>query len=188
MGKCSAGNFENYIIRNAISRCSFVWNHQSFVLNNWKKKYSVNSLVSGHRLKNWKKKCPLLELSAYENYFYRRTTTKNRVDVRLRESLLAGFHYVLLGSKKGKISGRQMEIGQNQSPLLLCCFVKDLLQIKDKFIAKSQLLYMGCPLTREHKQKKNPIFLFKSVLRPLARECPLTGICKYKEFALTDLS
>ena len=27
----------------------------------------------------------------------------------------------------------------------------------------SQLLYMGCPLTRERKQKKNPIFIFKSV-------------------------
>ena len=26
-----------------------------------------------------------------------------------------------------------------------------------------QLLYIGCPLTREHKQKKNPIFIFKSV-------------------------
>ena len=30
-------------------------------------------------------------------------------------------------------------------------------------MAKSQLLYMGCPLTRERKQKKNPIFIFKSV-------------------------
>ena len=50
-----------------------------------------------------------------------------------------------------------------------------LLQIKDKFhcqepiimhgnfIAKSQLFYMGCLLKREYKQKKNPIFTFKSV-------------------------
>ena len=30
-------------------------------------------------------------------------------------------------------------------------------RLKTNFIAKSQLLYMGCPLTREHKQKKNPI-------------------------------
>ena len=30
-------------------------------------------------------------------------------------------------------------------------------------MAESQSLYIGCPLTREHKQKKNPIFLFKSV-------------------------
>ena len=30
-------------------------------------------------------------------------------------------------------------------------------------MAKSQLLYMGCPLTREREQKKNPIFIFKSV-------------------------
>ena len=43
-----------------------------------------------------------------------------------------------------------------------CIFV-DLLQINVNFIAKSQLLYMGCPLTRERKQKKNPIFIFKNV-------------------------
>ena len=30
-------------------------------------------------------------------------------------------------------------------------------------MAKSQLLYIGCPLTRERKQKKTPIFIFKSV-------------------------
>ena len=36
-------------------------------------------------------------------------------------------------------------------------------KLKTNFIAKSQLLYMGCPLTRAHKQKKNPIFIFKSV-------------------------
>ena len=35
--------------------------------------------------------------------------------------------------------------------------------MKANFIAKSQLLYMGCPLTREHKQKENPIFNFKCV-------------------------
>ena len=34
---------------------------------------------------------------------------------------------------------------------------------KTNFIAKSLSLYMGCPLTRERKQKKNPIFIFKSV-------------------------
>ena len=36
-------------------------------------------------------------------------------------------------------------------------------KLKTNFIAKSQLLYMGCPLTRERKQRKNPIFIFKSV-------------------------
>ena len=35
--------------------------------------------------------------------------------------------------------------------------------LKTNVIAKSQLLYMGCPLTRERKQKKNPIFIFKGV-------------------------
>ena len=43
-------------------------------------------------------------------------------------------------------------------------------KLKTNFISKSQLLYMGCPLTRERKQKKNP----------LTRESPLTGICKYR--------
>ena len=80
---------------------------------------------------------------------------KNRVDVRLRESLLAGFHYVLLGSKKEKISRGQMEIGQNQSPLPFCflsktnVFLLIYCKLKTNFIAKCQLLYMGCPLTRE---------------------------------------
>ena len=32
------------------------------------------------------KKCPLVELSAYENYSHKRTPEKNRVDGRLRES------------------------------------------------------------------------------------------------------
>ena len=36
-------------------------------------------------------------------------------------------------------------------------------KLKTNFIAKSQLLYMGCPLTKERKQKKNPIFIFKTV-------------------------
>ena len=36
-------------------------------------------------------------------------------------------------------------------------------KLKTNFIAKSQLSYMGCPLTRERK-----------------RECPLTGMCKYR--------
>ena len=30
-------------------------------------------------------------------------------------------------------------------------------------MAKNHLLYMGCLLTREPKQKKNPISIFKSV-------------------------
>ena len=37
-------------------------------------------------------------------------------------------------------------------------------KLKTNFIAKSQLLYMGCPLMRERKQKKtDPIYIFKSV-------------------------
>ena len=48
--------------------------------------------------------------------------------------------------------------------LLICC------KLKTNFIGLSQLLYMGCPLTRERKQKKNPIFIFKSESVRL-REC-----------------
>ena len=36
-------------------------------------------------------------------------------------------------------------------------------KLKTNFIVKSQLLYLGRPLKRECKQKKNPIFIFKSV-------------------------
>ena len=55
-----------------------------------------------------RKKCLLLALSAYENYFFKQTPKKNRVDVRFGESSLASF--VLLGSKKGQISRGQIEI------------------------------------------------------------------------------
>ena len=36
-------------------------------------------------------------------------------------------------------------------------------KLKTNSITKNQLLYMGCSFMREHKQKKNPIFIFKSV-------------------------
>ena len=45
-------------------------------------------------------------------------------------------------------------------------------KLKSNFIAKGQLLYMGCPLTRERKQKKNPILISKGVrvrLREIVR-------------------
>ena len=54
-------------------------------------------------------------------------------------------------------------------------------RLKTNFIAKSKLLYLGCPLTRERKQKKNPIFIFKTVRVRLResvrlRECVNTEI------------
>ena len=63
----------------------------------------------------------------------------------------------------------QIEICKKRSPLF-CCSVKghifvDLLQIKDKFHCQESITYMVCPLTRERKQKKNPIFIFKIRLR-----------------------
>ena len=54
-------------------------------------------------------------------------------------------------------------------------------KLKTNFIAKSQLLYMGCPLTRERKQKKNPIFFSKSV-RVRSRESFRLRECVNTEF------
>ena len=48
-------------------------------------------------------------------------------------------------------------------------------------MAKSQLLYIGCPLTRDRKQKKNPIFIFKSV-RFRLRESVRLRKCVNTEF------
>ena len=48
-------------------------------------------------------------------------------------------------------------LSKSNAFLLIYC------KLKTKIIAKSLLLYKGCPLTRELKQKKNPIFIFKSV-------------------------
>ena len=42
-------------------------------------------LVTTDTLGDWKK-CPLVELSAYENYSHKRTPKKSRMDVHLRES------------------------------------------------------------------------------------------------------
>ena len=50
-------------------------------------------------------------------------------------------------------------VALSKSNLFLLIYCK----LKTNFIAKGQLLYVGCPLTREGKQKKNPIFVFKSV-------------------------
>ena len=54
-------------------------------------------------------------------------------------------------------------------------------KLQTNFIAKSQLLYTGCPLTRKRKpKKKKSNFHFQKCPRPLVRECPLTGMCKYR--------
>ena len=50
-------------------------------------------------------------------------------------------------------------------------------KLKTNIIAKSQLLYMGCPLTRE---SKNPIFIFKSV-RVRLRESVRLRKCLFAE-------
>ena len=63
-------------------------------------------------------------------------------------------------------------VALSKSTVFLLIYCK----LKTNFITKSQLLYMGCPLSRERRQKKNPILNFKSVLvhlreRVRIREC-----------------
>ena len=54
-------------------------------------------------------------------------------------------------------------------------------KLKTNFIAKSQLLTWGVRRTREPKQKKNPIFIFKSV-RVRLRESVRLRECVNTEF------
>ena len=54
-------------------------------------------------------------------------------------------------------------------------------KLKINFTAKSQLLYVGCLLTRECKQKKNPISIFRSV-RIRLRESVCLRECVSTEF------
>ena len=55
-------------------------------------------------------------------------------------------------------------------------------KLMTNFITKSQLLYMGCPLTTElNKEKKNPIFIFESV-RVRLRESVRLRQCVNTEF------
>ena len=58
--------------------------------------------------------------------------------------------------------------------LLICC------KLKTNFIANSQL-YMGCPLTRERKQKKNPIS-FSTSVRVRVREIVRLRECVNTQF------
>ena len=58
-----------------------------------------------------------------------------------------------------KIDPHYCSLVLSKSDVFLLIYYK----LMTNFIAKSQLLSMGCPLQRERKQKKNPIFSFKSV-------------------------
>ena len=81
-----------------------------------------------------------------------------------------------------------MEIWQNRSPLCCCsvkaqCIFVDYCKLKTNFIVKSQLLYMGCPLSKRESvnKRKIPIFIFKSVRVRLresgcSRECVNTEL------------
>ena len=55
-------------------------------------------------------------------------------------------------------------------------------KLKTNFIDKSPLLYMGCPLTRDLKQKKNPISIFNSLRVRLRAEGVRLRECVNTEF------
>ena len=55
------------------------------------------------------------------------------------------------------LSCGQIEICSVKGHILLIC------KLRTNFIAKSKLLSMGCPLTREHKQKKKTLFSLSKV-------------------------
>ena len=83
------------------------------------------------------------------------------------------YHWVAKNSKFPADNWRSelipCSVALTKSNVFLLIYCK----LKTNFIAKSQLLYMGCRLTIERKQKKNPIFHFqKSAVR--LRECVKT--------------
>ena len=80
------------------------------------------------------------------------------------------FHWVAKNSKFDKTDPHCSAF------LLIYC------KLKTNFIAKSQLLYMGCPLTRDRKQKKNRILIFKSV------HVRLRESVRLREFANTEFN
>ena len=106
------------------------------------------------------------------------------MDVPLCASYLAGvmFCWVAKNSKfladklRFDKTDRHCSVALSKRKLFLLIYCK-----KTNFIAKSQLLYLGCPLTRERKQKKNPIFIFKSV-RFRLRESVRLRECVNTEF------
>ena len=75
------------------------------------------------------------------------------------------FHWVANNSKFPADKWRfdkidpHCSVSLSKSNVFLLIYCK----LKTNLIAKSQLLYMACPLTRKHKQKKNPIYIFISV-------------------------
>ena len=75
------------------------------------------------------------------------------------------FHWVAHNSKFPADKWRfdktdsHCSVSLSKSNVFLLIYCK----FKTNLIAKSQLLYMACPLTRKHKQKKTPIYIFISV-------------------------
>ena len=69
-------------------------------------------------------------------------------------------------AKKGKFHADKLRFDKTdpavlllcQRPMYFCRFIANVRQIS----LPSQLLYIRCPLAREHKQKKNPILIFKT--------------------------
>ena len=78
-----------------------------------------------------------------------------------------------LVAKNSKFSADKWRFDKRPIPTILCIFV-DLLQIHGNFHCQESIrLHMGCPLARERKQKKSPVFNFKSARVRLRESVPL---------------
>ena len=86
-----------------------------------------------------------------------------------------GANYVLLVAKNSKFSADKLRFDKTDPHVFLLIYCK----LKTDFIAKCQLLYMGCLLKRAQTKKKYN-FHFQNCMRPLMRECPLMEMCKYR--------
>ena len=93
------------------------------------------------------------------------------------------FYWVAKSSKFPTDKWRFDNIDPHRSVTISKCNVSLLIycRLKTNFIAKSQLLFMGCLLKRQRKQKKNPFFIFKSVHVRL-RESVRLRECVNREF------
>ena len=79
--------------------------------------------------------------------------------------MLIMFYWVAKNGKLPAVKWRfdktypHCSVALSKSNVFLLIYCK----FKTNFFAKSQLLYMGCPLTRERKQKKIPLVSFSKV-------------------------
>ena len=75
---------------------------------------------------------------------------------RVNQRVLIMFYWVANSSEFSRGQMEILQIDPHCSAAISKCNVSLLIycRLKTNFIAKSQLLHMGCPLTRERKQRK----------------------------------